>query len=125
MKTLLIAAAAAAAALAVGGCATPFGRAAVGPLKPIEVGIKPTVTCGQLVARVRKAGADLDQGLAEAGAGASGEAALRRRNVELARALAQADALYQACEELQAGQRVTIDLEAARALGLAGAVPTF
>ena len=44
------------------------------------------------------------------------------KNTELLKTLAQTDAAYEVCEKKEAGQRVTIDLEAARRLGFAGAI---
>lgn len=112
------------ASVGLGGCLTNFGRTALGPLKPMDLGVQQTVSCSDLVRAIRAAAEKVDQSLA-VGGGVSGDSidGLRLKNVELLKTIAQTDAAYEVCEKKEASQRVTIDLEAARRLGLAGLLP--
>jgi hypothetical protein len=116
---------ASAAALGLGGCLSDLGRSAVGPLKPLEVGFAQVITCSDLVRAIRSATDKVDQSLAVGAAGSNSAEALRLRNVELLKTIALTDAAYEACERKEATQRVTIDLEAARRLGLGGLLPSI
>ena len=108
----------------LGGCVTGFARTAVGPLKPVEVGVQQTVSCADLVRAIRAASDTVDQSLAVGGVSSGGTLeALQIKNIELLKTVAQTDAAYEACERKEASQRVTVDLEAARRLGVAGLVP--
>ena len=124
MIRFALAATLAAASVGLGGCLSNLGRTAVGPLKPMEVGIQQSVTCSDLVRAIRAAAERVDQSLA-VGGGGTGDTVdrLRLKNVELLKSIAQTDAAYEACEKKEASQRVTIDLEAARRLGVAGLLP--
>jgi hypothetical protein len=114
------------AALPLCGCATGFSRTAVGPLKPIEVGVQQTVTCAELVRAIRSAADKVDQSQSVGGVAPSATVeALRIKNTELLKTIAQTDAAYDACERKEASQRVTIDLEAGRRLGVQGLLPGF
>src|SRR4051794_36964184 len=106
------------ASLALSGCMTALGRTAVGPLKPVEVGMQQTVTCADLVKAIRSASDKVEQSQAIGGV-APGDSteALRLKNTELLKTIAQTDAAYETCERKEASQRVLIDLEAARRLG--------
>jgi hypothetical protein len=110
--------------LAVSGCMTPLGRTAIGPLKPMEVGLQQTVTCADLVKAIRSASDKVDQSQAIGGVAPGGSTeALRLKNTELLKTIAQTDAAYELCERKEASQRVLIDLEAARRLGVNGLIP--
>lgn len=112
------------AAVPLAGCITGLGRTAVGPLKPLEVGIQQTVTCADLVKAIRSAAERIDESQAVGGVAAPGTVAtLRLKNTELLKTIAQTDAAYEVCERRDAAQRVTIDLEAARRLGVGGLLP--
>ena len=114
----------AAMALPLAGCVTDLGRTAVGPLKALEVGIQQTVTCADLVRAIRAAAEKVDESQAIGGVAVPGTVeALRLKNTELLKAVAQTDAAYDVCERRDAAQRVTIDLEAARRLGVSGLLP--
>ena len=107
-----------------GGCVTGFGRTAVGPLKPIEVGVQQTVTCAELVRAIRSAADKVDQSQAIGGvAPAATVDALQVKNTELLKVIALTDAAYDVCERKEASQRVTVDIEAARRLGAQGLMP--
>jgi hypothetical protein len=110
--------------LPLAGCITDLGRTAVGPLKPLEVGIQQTVTCADLVKAIRAAAEKVDESQAIGGVVTPGTVeALRLKNTELLKTIAQTDAAYELCERRDAAQRVTIDLEAARRLGVGGLLP--
>ena len=114
----------AALALPLAGCITDLGRTAVGPLKPLEVGIQQTITCADLVKAIRVASEKVDESQAIGGVVTPGTVeALRLKNTELLKTIAQTDAAYEVCERRDAAQRVTIDLEAARRLGVGGLLP--
>ena len=113
----------AAAGLGLAGCMTAAGRTAVGPLKPLEVGVQQAVNCSDLVRAIRTAAERVDQSVAVGGLADGSAASLRQKNLELLKTIAQTDAAYEACERKEAAQRITIDVEAARRLGLAGALP--
>jgi hypothetical protein len=124
MIRFAFAAALAVVSVGLGGCLSTLGRTAVGPLKPMEVGIQQSVTCSDLVRAIRAAADKVDQSLSVGGdAGSDTVERLRLKNVELLKTIAQADAAYEACEKKEASQRVTIDVEAARRLGVAGLLP--
>lgn len=115
---------AAAATAPLGGCATALGRTAIGPLKPLEVGVQQTVSCANLVQAIRSAADKVDQSQAIGGVTPDATVeALRVKNTELLKTIAQTDAAYDACERKEASQRVIVDLEAARRLGVAGMLP--
>lgn len=116
MKTLKLAALAACVIAAAGltGCSS-LGRAAVGELPPMDLGVAHTVTCAELVKEVRGAADGVDQAQAEAGAGPSSNVeVLRRRNTELLKSIAQTDAMISWCERRTATPRVKVNPEAAR-----------
>jgi hypothetical protein len=114
------------AVLPLCGCATRFTRTAVGPLKPVEVGVQQTVSCADLVRAIRTAAEKIEQSQAIGGVAPSATVdALRAKNTELLKTIAQTDAAYDACERKEASQRVTIDLEAGRRLGVQGLLPGF
>ena len=114
----------AAASVTLGGCLTNLGRTAVGPLKPMELSVQQTVTCAELVRAIRSAADEVDRSLSIGGGkGRDSVDCLRLQNVQLLKTIAQTDAAYEACERKEAGQRVTLDLEAARRLGLSGLLP--
>lgn len=124
MKRFILAAALAATAVGLGGCLTALGRTTVGPLKPMEVGLEQTVTCAELVRSIRDAAARVDEAQAASGLPSPDTAlAMRLKNVELLKVIAQTDAAYEACERKEAGQRVRIDVEAGRQLGIRGLAP--
>jgi hypothetical protein len=124
MRFLHLSATLAVGATILSGCATGFARTAVGPLKALEVGVQQTVTCVDLVRAIRTAADKIDQGQAVGGVAPGGTVqALQLKNTELLRTIAQTDAAYEACERKEASQRVTIDLEAGRRLGVAGLLP--
>jgi len=96
-KTLLLAAVLVAAAPLLGGCVTPYGRALVPELLPLEVGVQHKSSCA-------------DQ------ADAVGQA-----DPEHPLTASQQRALYRACEAERAAQRIKIDPEAGRrAIGIPG-----
>ena len=124
MIRFALAAALAITTVSLGGCLSNFGRTAIGPLKPMEVGIQQSVTCSDLVRAIRAAAESVDKSLLIGGAGSSDTVErLRLKNVELLKTIAQTDVAYDACEKKEASQRVTIDLEAARRLGVTGLLP--
>jgi hypothetical protein len=120
----MLAAAMAAAGVGLSGCLTNLGRTAVAPLKPIEVGLQQSVTCADLVKAIRAAAAKVEESQAVGGLTAADNIqSLRLKNTELLKTIAQTDAAYEVCEQKEASQRVTVDVEAARRLGLSGLTP--
>lgn len=89
IRTMKLAVLAMAGACALSAC-SPLGRALAPELRQVEVRMKPRVTCSQLASALSSAGETMS--------------------------VAQLNALYAKCEEMQAG--TIIDPQAAREAGL-------
>ena len=87
------------ACVPLAGCLTAAGRAAIPNPKPIEIGIQSDLACSDI---------------GKAALAAGGEPAIGGP---------QLMAIYEACEKMQASQRVIVDIKAARDAGLRAPLP--